>query len=692
VRLDVVPWARLIRRVLDAQADIVVLRAPAGYGKTTLMTQCAAAAAQPVAWVSLDVLDNDPAVLLREIATATGHRDSSDVPTLLNQLARAPAMLLMIDNMELVHAPPAVETLTLLCSYLPKGWKLVVAGRQVRALPVARLRANGLALELDATELALTASEARRLLESVPEPLELSALQALYERMEGWPAGVYLASSGSQERAISEYVWNEVLAPLKANQRVFLIRTSVLDRFCPSLCNAVLGREDSAAMIAELAQTPGFVVGLEQHPTWFRYHHLLATILRERAAETDTGWLAEVHARASLWHESHGMPGEAIEHALSSGDRRRAAKLFARYVRQLTNQGDQATLRRWTQAFSDEDLADWPPAAAGAAWVLGQFGERAPTRRCITILERSECAGPFPFGERSSASAMALLKATFGWEGLSQMRALADTAYRLEPAGTEAHERSALSLGANLFLRGRLESAQQYLEEATGAVETDANTAVFALGLLALLHLESQRFTEARAALREGLMLIDEKQLQGYPTSGALFAACAYMDIQHEQPDAAAACLNRAVSLLPAAAAVPWWSILLATWTARIAIRLNDVERAEWLLSQAQRELGRFPDCGMLAQWVQKQERALEAAHGGAALLRQPLTDAELRVLELAPTHLTLEEIGRSLCISRNTVKTHLKVIYGKLSVSSRSAAVARAQAVGLIGRQPARN
>jgi LuxR family maltose regulon positive regulatory protein len=688
----VVPWARLIRRVLDAQADVVILRAPAGYGKTTLMTQCAAAATQPVAWVSLDVLDNDPAVLLREIATATGHRGSSDVPTLLNQLSRGPAMLLMIDNMELVHAPRAVETLTLLCSYLPKGWKLVGAGRQVRALPVARLRANGLALELDATELALTASEARRLLESVQEPLELSALQALYERMEGWPAGVYLASSGSQDRAISEYVWNEVLAPLKANQRLFLIRTSVLDRFCASLCNAVLAREDSGAMIAELSQTPGFVVGVEHHPTWFRYHHLLSAILRERAAETDTGWLVEVHARASLWHESHGMPAEAIEHALSSGDRRRAAVLFARYVRQLTNQGDQATLRRWTRAFSDEDLADWPPAAAGAAWVLGQFGERAPTRRCITILERSECAGPFPFGERSSASAMALLKATFGWEGLSQMRALADTAYRLEPAGTEAHERSALSLGANLFLRGRLEAAQQYLEEATGAVETDANTAVFALGLLALLHLESQRFTEARAALREGLMLIDEKQLQGYATSGALFAACAYMDIQHEQPDAAVACLNRAVSLLPAAAAVPWWSILLATWTARVAIRLNDVERAEWLLNQAQRELGRFPDCGMLGQWVQKQERALEAAHGGAALLRQPLTDAELRVLELVPTHLTLEEIGRSLCISRNTVKTHLKVIYGKLSVSSRSAAVARAQAVGLIGRQPARN
>jgi LuxR family maltose regulon positive regulatory protein len=145
------------------------------------------------------------------------------------------------------------------------------------------------------------------------------------------------------------------------------------------------------------------------------------------------------------------------------------------------------------------------------------------------------------------------------------------------------------------------------------------------------------------------------------------------------------------VILLPAAAAVPWWSILLATWAARVAILLNDVERAEWLLSHAQRDLGRYPDCGMLAQWVQKEERALEAAHGGAAVLRQPLTEAELRVLELVPTHLTLEEIGRNLCISRNTVKTHLKVIYGKLSVSSRSAAVARAQAVGLIGRHAAR-
>jgi LuxR family maltose regulon positive regulatory protein len=338
----------------------------------------------------------------------------------------------------------------------------------------------------------MTPGEARRVLEAAHVPLESEAIERAHARTEGWPAGLYLASraiasADSPSRALREtggddgdvvaYFSSEVLSQLSADQLGFVLQTSILDRFCPSLCDALLQRHDSAAMIATLQQTCGFIVGTDRRQTWFRYHLLFGETLRFILTQTNEAWLPELHARASRWHAAHDLPEEAIEHALSSGNRRRASRLFAAHVRRLFNGGGHALLRRWIQMFSDADLAEYPPAAAAAAWVLGQFGERAPTRRFISILEHANSEGPFAFGERSNASAVALLKGAFGWEGIAQMRAQADTAYRIEPAGTEAHERAALYVGANLFLRGRFDAAQRFLEEATAAAETDANTA-----------------------------------------------------------------------------------------------------------------------------------------------------------------------------------------------------------------------
>jgi LuxR family maltose regulon positive regulatory protein len=139
------------------------------------------------------------------------------------------------------------------------------------------------------------------------------------------------------------------------------------------------------------------------------------------------------------------------------------------------------------------------------------------------------------------------------------------------------------------------------------------------------------------------------------------------------------------VALIPTSAAVPWWSILLAIATGRVSLALGDLAGAGALLEQARRGLARYPDAGILSHLLAKQERALEFERGGASALEEPLTHAELRVLALAPTHLTLEEIGSTLYISRNTVKTHLKAIYGKLGVASRSEAVQRARALRLL-------
>jgi LuxR family maltose regulon positive regulatory protein len=355
-------------------------------------------------------------------------------------------------------------------------------------------------------------------------------------------------------------------------------------------------------------------------------------------------------------------------------------------MRQVFNCGQQTTVRRWLEALSDADVADCPPLAAGAAWIMALLGERAATRRYLSVLEQAPFSGPFPLGENSTRSAVALLKAALGWEGVSVMRTQAEFACGLEPRGKQAREFAALSLGANLWLRGRTEPARVALEEAATIGASGANMAVFALGLLSLIHLEARQYDEADTRIREGFLLVDERGLDNYLTAAGLFVARAWRSVQRGDQTAATADLERASALLPMATALPWWSISLGVLAGRVARAVGKLDQAASLLTQARRELARYPDAGVLPHLLSAEEHALDTARAEASVLCEPLTEAELRVLELAPTHLTLEEIGRDRCISRNTVKTHLRAIYNKLNVSSRSEAVARAQALGLLG------
>jgi LuxR family maltose regulon positive regulatory protein len=439
-------------------------------------------------------------------------------------------------------------------------------------------------------------------------------------------------------------------------------------------------------VLAELGRWTGFIVALDRQSEWFRYHHLLAEVLRATLLRTAPGLIPALHDRASRWHECRGTPVEAIEHALASGDRGRSAELLSRHLQPLWNRGLQVTIRRWLHAFSDTELVDYPALASGAAWVTCLLGERAEARRYIAILERATSRrGSFPMGESTTQSAIALLKAAFAWDGVSRMHTHAEVAYRLEPAGSGAHERAALYLGASFFLRGRFAIAQQLLEEAMTMSESAANTAAMAVCLLALIDLEAGRDKEAEARIERGLALIEHPEFEGYVSAAPLLAANAYFDMLSGDRKLATGRLARAVSLMPVTSARPWLSILLGILCGRAAVALEDLPLAGSVLAQARRELERYPDAGVLPHMLKKEERAFEAVRGGARVLGEPLTDAELRVLELARTHLTVEEIGLRLSISRNTVKTHLKMIYSKLNAASRGEAITRAQELGLI-------
>jgi LuxR family maltose regulon positive regulatory protein len=270
------------------------------------------------------------------------------------------------------------------------------------------------------------------------------------------------------------------------------------------------------------------------------------------------------------------------------------------------------------------------------------------------------------------------------------MRLQSELVFRSEPASNPAHARAAAFFGASLWLRGRAEQARNVLHEAADLAESGAATSIFALGLLGLMYLDARRLDEAQERIVEGFALMERCELRDYLGATSLRAGRACLSIERNDWETARADLEHAIGLLPLAAAMPWWSIWLGVLTGRVARALGRLDRADGLLAQARRELTRYPDAGLLPHLLSSEERALIAAREASNGLCEALTEAELRVLELAPTHLTLEQIGRDRCISRNTVKTHLKAIYSKLDVSSRGEAVARAQALGLLRQSAA--
>ncbi|MBV9918119.1 MAG: hypothetical protein JO153_16580 [Solirubrobacterales bacterium] len=535
--------------------------------------------------------------------------------------------------------------------------------------------------------------------------LDAEVSNVLYDRVEGWAAGLYLAALSlhdttdaggavrdfaGDDRDVVDYLSGEVLARQSDERVSFLLGTAVLGRFTAALCDAVLQRSDSARVIDDLERLNLFLVPLDRRREWYRYHHLFAEMLRAELARRQPGSECKLHRRAAAWHERHGTLPEAVEHAFAGGDRRRAAELVAQNARLLYNSGLQATIERWLGSFSEEEAAEYAPLAIIMAWAGGLLGNKHRSLRYIKLVEGTRFDGALPLGERSLESAIAILRAAHGWDGVSKMRSDGETGYRLERPGGLPDTRAAIFFAASLVLSGRAADAIGPLEEAAAFGGADANGAMFALGLLGLIALDEGRLEDAEARLSESRALIDECGLDAYVLAGPTHAGLGWLSVVLGDLGEARASLERVVAVMPRAASWPWLGIYLRVLAGRVAVATGELALGGSLLGEARRELSRYPDAGILPRLLANEERAYEEARGGRGVLLEPLTAAEQRVLELLPTHLTLEEIGRSLYVSRNTVKGHLRAIYRKLDVGSRAAAVERARTLGL-GRPQSR-
>ena len=389
-RPTLLPRPRLIEQLSQAdQAALTLVVAPAGFGKTTLLSAWRQAHPQPIAWLTLDSADCDPVrfwryviAALQTIASQIGagmlarlaavHARSLEpaLTSLVNDLARCSHdIVLILDDYHLIDTSVIHESLAFLLDHRPAQFHLLIASRATPALPVARLRARGQLHEVSTADLRLTQPESLALMQDILRlPLHDSDVLALAARSDGWMTGMHLAAlalhdhpdpaglvktfSGSQ-RIIADYLLAEVVTRQPAAIQAFLLQTALLDRLSAPLCDAVTEGDTSVALLDALERANLFLAPLDSQRRWYRYHDWFAEALRTHLWREQPYLARDVHHRASAWYVAEGMLAEAIPHLFAIGELEHAADLMALMAEPLLMRGEVATMQRWLHALPD---------------------------------------------------------------------------------------------------------------------------------------------------------------------------------------------------------------------------------------------------------------------------------------------------------------------------------------------------
>ncbi|HEV2902792.1 MAG TPA: hypothetical protein VGW30_05975, partial [Gaiellaceae bacterium] len=618
LRDGLVDRSALVSRLrAPTHARVVSITAPAGYGKTTLLAQWAAEDPRPFAWVSLDDRDNDPAAFLTYLSAAADGIKPVDarvfraaasgadslwtigLPRLGSALAAiGESMVLVLDDVQELRDRDCLDALEPIAKHLPEGSQLVLAGRGEDGLPLARLRTEGRLLALGPTDLALSDAEAKALLAAAGVDLTDTEASALNERVEGWVAGLYLAAlfaneAGAEElssftgddRFVADYLRSEHLSRLKRSEIEFLTRTSILDRMSAGLCDEVLERKDSARRLEALEQRNSFVVPLDHHREWYRYHHLFRDMLRSELDRLEPDATAALHRRAASWCELNGLPEAAIEHASAAGDIDEVARLVSLFALSYYRSGRVVTVERWFRQFDDPKfLARYPAIAGFGAFVNALRGRPADAERYGYSLEHSEYEGPMPDGSASSRPWAALVRALLCRRGVSEMGADARLALDEIAASSFWRPIALCLLGVSLLLEDDVEGARETLtqaaEEASGSGAIYAG--VIARSELALLALDAEDAEKADAELAAARALLENQPIEEYVAAALYLAAAARLALARGQAATARGLVVRAARMRPQLThAVPWFAVQTGVELSRAHLALGDVEGAK---------------------------------------------------------------------------------------------------------------
>lgn len=706
---------------------LTLVYGPAGSGKTMLVAQWAASSSgeRPVAWLWLEADDNDPARFwmyvieaLRSVVPGIGAASLAmlrapgvnlvreALPALINELADASEpFVLVLDDYHAIEDARIHEGMASLTEHLPSTLTIVMTSRVEPPLRIGTLRARGRLNEIDAGQLRFSLSEAESLLNDVHGlDLDPDAVARLHDRTEGWAAGLYLAvlsmrgrddpsrfvaSFTGSDRRVVDYLAAEVLGEQPEGELDFLLHTSVLDRFCAPLCDAVTGRPGSRARLDRIERVNYFLIPLDPRREWYRYHHLFGELLRHELERREPRRAPQLHVRAGRWFLGAGMVSEAIGHLTAAGELEAASELIADHWLAFTNAGQRETVARWMdQLPRGYILSDGRLCLTQARTAL-TVGERDEVLRWVDLAVQAPTNNP---GEDEELAEEVTVVRAAAWQLLGDMRQAQQLAGRFAPLdGTSVwHSLAACLLATSARSFGANEDAQALFETALTLGSSSPNfiVSVIALGRLALIAADGGDWRGCSAKVDAAFDLVGTNGLHEYWICSSAHIARGRLFRHDRRPSEAAAELERAVSLARRGAGLVEWCYAL-TALAELHCELGDRRAARELVREARELLSRAPEPGTLAvRLVAQLERTLRLVvdlSGARPVVTDELTAREQTVLGLLPTGLSAREIAGELGISRDTVKTHTKRIYEKLGVSSRRSAVARGRQLGLL-------
>lgn len=604
-RSDLVLRQRLQEQIeRGLRGPLTLIAAPAGFGKTTLVASSIASCGLPVAWLSLDKHDNQAERFLNYLIAALHGADNqigNEAAQLVTGMPPAPSdavltslvndldianteMALVLDDYQFMSNRAVHEAVAFLLEHCPRTFHLVIATRSDPPLPLARLRARGQMIELRASDLRFTESEAAQFLNNVMNlRLDAGLVAALGERTEGWITGLqmaglvlqgtlstqgcedvaaFIAGFSGTNRYILDYLLAEVLAREPEAVQTFLLQTALLARLSGALCDAVTGTSDGQAMLEMLEQRNLFVVPLDNDRCWYRYHHLFADLLQARLHQSGSEQVAKLLSRAAAWCEQNGYIAEAIDYALAAQDDQRAADLIARYWHHTANRGEIETVWSWLEALPQDVVRNSALLGLAYCWVLwlkGQIGAIEPhladAERALRGLESStddakKAALPAHF------AALRSIIARYSNDCESAV-ASAEHALHLAPENLPPQDNAQLRTVVFMALASAYEGASDLEEAVSAYTETirwsrlGANAAGvtgmthWLIGLLWLLG----RLRAADEACQEALNYLQERGMARLPAAGIMHLRMSEILLERNDLEAADAHMARAIEL-----------------------------------------------------------------------------------------------------------------------------------------------
>lgn len=745
---------QLLDRGLESK--LILVSAPAGFGKTTLVTEWVHRLRSPdtpsqihnpqstfrnpsISWLSLDESDNDPNRFLSYLVAALQKVDATigasvqmmlqtpQPPSLellltmvINDLSSVSgSILLVLDDYHVITTEAIHEAITFLIEHLTPSLKIVMTTRTDPPLPLSRWRVRRLMTEIRQRDLRFVEAETATFLHNaLGVALADEDVKALEARTEGWIAGLQLAALSMQRPSdrssfiqhftgnnafVIDYLVEEVLQHQPIAVQQFLLQTSILQRFCAALCDAVTGRSDGRAMLDALQRANLFVISLDEERHWFRYHHLFAEVLQSRLRHNHALALTRLHLSASEWYERAGLPDEALQHALAAQALEQAAQIVEVYGVPLLLRSEVITLTRWLQALPTILTETRPQLAVLAAWVAmvsRQLDQLAYLVNTLPILHSPDLDEQVQSQVLILRAYLAFFRGDFAQSVFDARQSL----HLIPPDLPSLRASALLILGSGLLRVNELAEAEAVLQETvvTGRVGGNLYNVMLAYHILSRFQSGRGDMSQALATLNEALQVAQQHGQALIPAVGVIYIGLGALWVVPEQYEQAINTLQKGEELTKACFQL---DILLYGWEAQVKLHLAHGSRSQALVvvDEAEMWLKQISVDRLMAQhslqslhnlrMIITQSPILDQAHNleiqnpksPIQNLIEPLSERELEVLRLVAEGFSNNQIADQLIVTVGTVKKHLNTIFGKLGVGSRTQAIVRAREVKLL-------